>query len=94
MMYEIKQPLTKVQAKEIAEEYAKSKGYKLGQYMGKSREAFLGESYCWEAIDQQGEDGLIIGWPFWIAIEPLGGALLDNRPLNDLTGGDEIEGDE
>jgi hypothetical protein len=89
----MKELLTKEKALEVAEKYAKENNLILGRYIGESFEALGSKSYCWD-VDDPTVEGKFIGWPFWIAVNELGAVLVDNDPLDDLTGGDEIEDDE
>lgn len=85
--------LTKEEAQKVAEKYAKENGLIMGRYIGESSEALGSKSYCWD-VDDPTVEGEFSGWPFWLAVNELGSVLVDNDPLDDLTGGDEIEGDE
>lgn len=85
--------LTKEKALEVAEKYAKENDLILGRYIGESFEALGSKSYCWD-VDDPTVEGKFSGWPFWLAVNELGSVLVDNDPLDDLTGGDEIEDDE
>lgn len=85
--------LTKEEARKIAEKYAKENNLILGRYIGESFEALGSKSYCWD-VDDPTVEGKFSGWPFWLAVNELGAVLVDNSPLNDLVGGDEIEDDE
>ena len=89
----MKELLNKEEALEVAQKYGKENKLHIGRYIGESFEALGSKSYCWDVDDPEQEDKFI-GWPFWIAVNELGQVLVDNLPLNDLTGGDDIEDEE
>lgn len=80
--------LTKEDALKVAKKYAEENNLVIGRYIGENWNA-----YYWD-VDDLSIKNKFIGWPFWLEVDKLGEVLVDNSPLGNLVGGDEIEDDE